>query len=78
MGLGYIYNGKRMLLGALLTIGAIAMTYLEQIHVFPNGEKLQDLDSTAFAIMFATVFIINTGLAIDGYQEANQINNSKQ
>ncbi len=75
MGVGYLYNGKRIVLGILLTIGAIAFTYLEQIHVFPNGDKLQALDSKAFLIMFVSVFIVNIGLAIDAYREAAEINN---
>lgn len=74
MGLGYIYNGKRILLGALLTITAVGLTYLEQIHVYAGDAPLQEHDSTAFMIMFACVFIANTGLAIDGYREAGQIN----
>ncbi len=77
MGLGYLYNGERKLLGALLTIGAFGMTYLEQVHQFPNGNKLQALDSTAFTVLFICIFIINTGLAIDAYQEANQINKTR-
>ncbi len=74
MGLGYIYNGKRQLLGVLLTIGAIALTYLEQFYKFSDGNVLQTHDSTAFGIMASTVFIINTGLAIDAFKEAKTIN----
>jgi hypothetical protein len=77
MGLGYLYNGKRKLLGALLTIGAIGLTYVEQIHAFPSGDKLQALDSKAFGIMALCVFVINTGLAMDGYKEAQEINKGK-
>ena len=77
MGLGYIYNGKRMLLGLLLTLAAIGLTYLENFHTFSGGTNLQGLDSTAFIILFACVFILNTGLAIDAYQEAKSINAQK-
>lgn len=66
-----------MVLGALLTVGAIMLTYLEQFYTFADGKALQDHEGTAFMIMAASVFIINTGLAIDAYQEANAIN-SKQ
>lgn len=74
MGLGYLYNGQRKLLGLLLTLGAFGMTYLEQIHVFPDGNTLQTLDSTAFIIMFICILTINSGLAFDAYNEANKIN----
>lgn len=74
MGLGYLYNGQRVLLGILLTLAAVGLTYIEQFHVFADGTKLQAHDGTAFMIMFASVFILNTGLAIDGYQEAKKIN----
>jgi len=78
MGLGYIYNGKRMLLGALLTIAAIGLTYIEQIHSFEGGKNLQETDSTAFMVLFACVFIANTGLALDAMQEAKDINSKKE
>ena len=70
MGAGYLYNGKRTLLGALLTIAAIGLTYIENFHIFADGNSLQQHDSTAFGVMFACVFIANTGLAIDAYREA--------
>ena len=76
MGLGYLYNGKRMLLGGLLTIGALMLTYVEQIHKFADGNALQKHDEKAFAIMAIAVFLVNTGLAIDAYREANEINNA--
>ena len=77
MGLGYIYNGKRQLLGALLTIGAILLTYVEQFYTFGDGNTLQAHDMTAFGLMAAAVFIVNTGLAIDAYQEAELINGTQ-
>ena len=77
MGLGYIYNGKRVLLGVLLTIAAIGLTYIENFHTFTSGSNLQGTDSTAFAILFACVFIANTGLAIDAFREAKEVNKSK-
>ena len=76
MGLGYLYNGKRPLLGLLLTLAAFGLTYIEQFHTFADGNSLQGHDSTAFLVMFVCVFILNTGLAIDGYNEAKQINTS--
>ena len=40
LGPGYIYNGKRRLLGVLLTIGALLLTYVEQVYVFSDGLTL--------------------------------------
>ncbi len=77
MGLGYVYNGKRMVPGVLLSLAAIGLTYLEQFHVFSDGSALRTHDSTAFAIMFTCVFLANTGLAIDAYRESTSINAQK-
>jgi len=74
MGAGYIYNGKKALLGACLTLVAIGLTYIENVHVFGDGNTLQAHDSTVFLILFGCVFIGNTALAIDGYREAKEIN----
>jgi hypothetical protein len=62
MGLGTLYVGRRKLLGAGLTIAAFALTYVEL--------QLQTAAPALFPIMFAAVFIANTVLAIDGYNEA--------
>jgi len=74
MGLGYVYNGKRIVLGALLTLAAIGLTYVEQIHSFSDGNTLQAHDSNAFMIIFACVLLANTGLALDAFKEAKNIN----
>ena len=66
MGAGYLYNGRRAVLGVMLTLAALGLTYVE----FGIQEPLP----TLYAIMFACVFIANTGLAIDGYREAKAIN----
>ena len=66
MGLGTLYNGRRILTGIGLTIGAIVLTYVEL--------QIQSLDSTLYWLMFGAVFVVNTVLAIDGYNEAQQIN----
>ena len=76
MGLGYIYNGKRMLLGILHTIAATGLTYVENFHEFSGGKTLQESDSKAFAILFVCVLIANAGLAIDAHKEAKRINKS--
>ncbi len=74
MGLGYIYNGKRYLLGALLTVGAIMLTYVEQLYAFADGQTLQAHDSKAFLFLAISVLIINVGTAIDAVREAKEIN----
>ena len=62
MGLGYLYTGKRPLLGAGLTIAALALTYVEL--------QIKPIDPTLYGIMFGAVLLGNTVLAIDGYREA--------
>ena len=78
MGLGYIYNGQKILLGLLLTIAAIGLTYVENFYIFSDGNALQVHDSKAFMILFACVLIANLGLAIDGFSEAKTLNATKQ
>lgn len=74
MGLGFLYNGKRKLLGMLLTLAAFGLTYIENFHVFPDGNTFQVHDSTGWMILFLCVFIANTGLAIDAFDEAKSLN----
>lgn len=74
MGLGYIYNGKRKLLGILLSLSAIGLTYVENFYAFPDGNTLQLHDSKAFLILFACVFLANIALALDAFEEAKNIN----
>jgi hypothetical protein len=62
MGLGTLYIGRRKLTGLGLTLGAIALTYVEL--------QLQSAAPALYPIMFAAVFVANTVLAIDGYNEA--------
>ena len=63
MGAGTFYNGRRKPVGAGLTVGAVILTVVE------NG-----LQGQQWALMFAGVFLINSLLAFDGYNEAQQIN----
>jgi hypothetical protein len=66
MGAGTAYNGRRMAVGIGLTIGAIALTYVEM--------NLQPLSAQLYRVMFGTVLMINAFLAYDGYSEAVAIN----
>lgn len=69
MGAGYIYNGKRALIGVMFTLGAIGLTYVE----FGIQEPLPNL----YFIMFGCVLLVNTAFAIDGYNEAKEISGNK-
>ncbi len=62
MGLGTLYIGRRKLLGAGLTIAALILTYVEM--------QLKGAAPALYPIMFGAVFVANTVLAIDGYNEA--------
>jgi len=76
-GAGYIYNGEKPLYVSLPMIaGAGGLTYIENFHDFGGGQTLADVDSTAFMVMFGSVLILNTGVAIDAYREAKTINGS--
>jgi hypothetical protein len=66
MGAGTAYNGRRTGVGIGLTVGAIALTYVEM--------NLQSIAPNLYWVMFAGVFLINTCLAYDGYTEAQSIN----
>jgi hypothetical protein len=62
MGLGTLYIGRRKLTGLGLTVAAIVLTYVEL--------QLRAAAPSLFPIMFVAVFVANTVLAIDGYNEA--------
>ena len=62
MGLGTLYIGRRKLLGAGLTLAALALTYVEM--------QVKGAAPALYPIMFGAVFVANTVLAIDGYNEA--------
>jgi len=65
MGAGTLYLGRRRALGAALTLGALALTYVEL--------QLQTAAPQLFPIMFGAVFVMNTLFAYDGYQEAQAL-----
>lgn len=74
-GAGYAYNGEKPLYVTVpLILGTAGLVYVEQIHEFDDGKRLQDHDSTAFGVLFGAIFIANTAFAIDAYQEAGRIN----
>jgi hypothetical protein len=65
MGLGYIYNGKRVWLGVLWTVAAVLLTKVE-FAVKVDAPSLYNM-------MFTAVLIANLAFAIDGYNEAKSI-----
>ena len=66
MGLGTLYIGKRKLFGLALTIGAIALTYVEL--------SLKPVNMQLYMVMFSAVLFVNIFFAIDGWREANEVN----
>ncbi len=74
MGPGYIYNGRRALLGVGWTITALLLTAVEQAPIYADGKKLQEISPTAFGLMFVAVFLGNVCFAVDGWREAKQLN----
>lgn len=70
MGPGTFYNGRRKAVGALLTLGALGLTYAES--------QLQSAAPGVLPIVFVSVLVINTALAYDGYSEAKAINQGMQ
>ena len=77
MGPGYIYNGRRALLGVGWTITAVLLTVVEQAPIYAGDLKLQQTSPTAFGLMFVAVLLGNLCFAIDGYREAKAINGAK-
>ena len=74
MGPGYIYNGRRALLGVGWTVTAILLTIVEQAPIYAGDKNLQQTSITAFGLMFVAVFLGNAMFAIDGWREAQAIN----
>ena len=70
MGPGTLYVGERKLFGAVLTLGAVALTYVEL--------SLQTQAPALYPIMFGTVFVMNTFFALDGWREAKTVNASRR
>lgn len=65
-GLGYLIAvPHKRPQGGVWLLGAIGLTYVEQVAIGP--------DHAAFLPMFVTVLVLNTAFAIDGYQEASKL-----
>lgn len=73
-GAGYAYNNAKPLYVTLpMMAGAVGLTYVENFHQFENG-TLREVDQMAWGVMFASVIVLNTGVAIDAFREAKAIN----
>lgn len=70
MGRGTLYVGQRKAFGAALTLGAIALTWVEL--------SLQTQAPSLYPVMFGTVFVMNTFFALDGWREAKQLNETRR
>ncbi len=64
-GLGTLYIGRRKALGAALTVGALALTYVEM--------NLKAGSPALYPIMFGAVFLMNAFFAYDGFTEAKAV-----
>ena len=68
MGLGTFYVGRRKIFGIALTLCSVFLTSIEL--------SLKDIDQDMYMSMFATIFLMNIFLALDGYNEAKSVNES--
>ena len=59
-GLGYLVLGDRLPLAVAWLIGVIGLTYVET--------GLKPLDGSLYAVMFASVFVMNTAFAVDAFR----------
>ena len=59
-GAGYLLTGTKRALAVLWLIGAVGLTWVEF--------GIQESEPTLWAIMFASVFVINTAFAVDVYR----------
>ena len=73
-GLGYIYNGKRTVLGFLLLMG-VASVYL--LTLLPSSEVSTAIEYTGTKLISEILglgfYFIPLGLAYDAYKEAKDI-----
>lgn len=60
-GAGYLIGGIKRMLAVLWLIGVIGLTYVEF--------GIRESEPTLYAIMFASVLVINVAFAIDAYRE---------
>jgi hypothetical protein len=59
-GLGNLVLGRRLLVGVLWIVGMVGLTYVEL--------TLQSQGSALYWPMFTSVFLVNTGFAIDTFR----------
>lgn len=61
-GAGYLLLGTKQVLALLWLVGAVGLTWVEF--------GIRESEPTLWAIMFASVFAINTAFAVDVYRTA--------
>ena len=59
-GLGYLIAGTKQALGLLWLVGVVGLTWVEF--------GIRESEPTLWAIMFASVFVMNTAFAVDAYR----------
>lgn len=67
-GAGYMYNGKRVISGLLITI-AMAVVRYGEVKI-----KMENLAPNYWPYLIGGLALAQIALAIDAYNEANEIN----
>lgn len=66
LGLGHVYNGRRKMVGVLLTIGAVIATYVEL--------QLKSAAPALYPYSLVSFLLLGAALGGDAYREAKSIN----
>ena len=67
IGLGYVYVGKRPLLGVLLTLGAGGLLRYEELRIAP---AVTGVLYPHWIVAFVAMALVGVATGIDGYREA--------
>ena len=70
-GAGYIYNGKRVMLGTALIVAWILIR-VGEIPIYLTNLVFND-----WLILFFGIVVLQISFASDGYKEAKEINSQK-
>lgn len=69
LGPGYIYNGKRKMLGIGFTLSAIFATWVEF--------QIKEMAPELYPYAFGQFFLMAALFAYDGFREAKELNQNK-
>jgi len=74
-GLGYIYNGKRVLFGVLILIADLSFTLAVILAGMTSGDYslISDSDLIGGALMTVFGILITAAFASDAYKEAKEM-----